>query len=119
MEGRIIVAILAAILVFGGGYLAIMGTFKESPKTENQTTSVPRTPSEKCQVLCRQWLARGDDLSDGPCLSNAIEPGWVCDVTHKPRQPVDDVTANTCSAYGKNAQHFVEVDPECNFIGEA
>ena len=114
MEGRIIVAILAAILVFGGGYLSIMGTFKQTPNPENQT--VPKTTSEACQALCRQKLAGGEDLSNGPCLSNGIAPGWVCDVAHKPRQPVDNVTANTCSAYGKNAQHFVEVDPECNFI---
>ncbi len=114
MEGRVIVGIAVALFIFIGGYMSVMSTVKQAPTPENQT--VPDTPSGKCQALCRQWLARGDDLSSGPCLTNAIAPGWVCDVAHKPRQPVDNVT--TCSAYGKNAQHFVEVDPECNFIRE-
>jgi len=70
----------------------------------------------KCVQTCRELRAYGTDLSSGPCLSNAVAPGWVCDVAHWPRQTVDDVEENTCPAFGQTAQHFVEVDPDCNLI---
>ncbi len=59
----------------------------------------------------------GEDLQNGPCLSNALMPGWVVDLVHDPRQPIDDRPENQCSAFleGK-AKHFVELDLEGNFI---
>lgn len=59
----------------------------------------------------------GEDLSAGPCLSNNLIPDWVADIVHNPRQAIDDLPANQCSAYleGK-AHHFVELDPEGNLI---
>jgi len=69
-----------------------------------------------CVTTCRTALAVGADLSNGPCLSNSIASGWVCDVAHSPRQAVDDLPANQCSAYGTSASHFVEVDTECKLI---
>jgi len=60
--------------------------------------------------------ARGVDMSDGPCLG-VIEPGWVADVAHDPRQPVDDEPENQCPEYGSGeADHFVELDPDGEFI---
>jgi hypothetical protein len=67
---------------------------------------------------CQKQLETGADLSKGPCLSNEIAPDWVCDVAHNPRQAVDDEPANQCPAYWDTAHHFVEVDPQCNFITE-
>lgn len=55
-------------------------------------------------------------LDNGPCLSNAIAPGWVRDVAHSPRQPVDEAPGNRCAGYLKTAFHFVEVAPNCTFI---
>jgi enamine deaminase RidA (YjgF/YER057c/UK114 family) len=78
------------------------------------------TPKEKataaCIQKCKDALEAGQDLSKGPCLDNGIIEGWVCDVTHSPRQPVDNDPANQCSEFGKTAFSFVEVDPNCNFI---
>ncbi|GEM_PF-2734511 len=68
---------------------------------------------EKCVELCKSAKI---DLSNGPCLSNSLEKGWVCDVAHWPRQEVDNDPANQCSEYGKTADSFVEVDPECRPI---
>jgi hypothetical protein len=60
--------------------------------------------------------ASGVDLSRGPCLG-VIKPGWVADVAHDPRQDVDDDPANQCAAYREGeADHFVELDPDGNFI---
>lgn len=70
-----------------------------------------------CLDLCRTQLAAKANLSSGPCLSNNIGPGWVCDVAHNPRVPeIDNMPENQCPEYGKSASHFVEVDPNCNFI---
>ncbi|MCX6820968.1 MAG: hypothetical protein NT016_03390 [Candidatus Aenigmarchaeota archaeon] len=69
-----------------------------------------------CVTACRTALAEGADLSNGPCLSDSVISGWACDVAHSPRQAVDDLPANQCSAYGTSASHFVEVDTGCNLI---
>lgn len=59
----------------------------------------------------------GADLSDGPCLSNALMPGWVADIAHNPRENVDDLPTNQCSAYiNGTAQRFVELDIDGNLI---
>jgi len=68
---------------------------------------------EKCIELCKQTTL---NLSLGPCLSNEVISDWVCDVAHSPRQAVDDITENQCSAFGKTAHHFVEVDENCSLI---
>jgi hypothetical protein len=58
-----------------------------------------------------------EDLSAGPCLSNNLIPDWVADIAHNPRQAVDDLPANQCSAYREGqAHHFVELDLDGNLI---
>lgn len=64
-----------------------------------------------------QRVFRIEDLSQGPCLSNAVVDDWVCDIAHRPRTAVDDNPANQCSAYNQGvANHFVELDLNCNII---
>ena len=59
---------------------------------------------------------RGVDMSRGPCLG-VIKPDWVADVAHDPRQDVDDDPANQCPQYRSGeADHFVELDPDGEFI---
>ena len=78
------------------------------------------TPAERARALCigscLDAQARGEDLSNGPCLSDQMIEDWVCDVAHSPRQDVDNLPENQCPAWQVTAHHFVEVDPECNFI---
>ena len=79
------------------------------------------TPQEQaksgCIELCKSDLARGRDLRNGPCLSNNITEDWVCDVAHSPRHEADANPDNQCLWFTEGkANHFVEVDPECNFI---
>lgn len=59
----------------------------------------------------------GEDLSSGPCLSNALLNGWVADIVHSPRQAIDDLPQNQCSAIleGK-AAHFIELDVNGNIV---
>jgi hypothetical protein len=60
--------------------------------------------------------AQGMDMARGPCLG-VIEPGWVADVAHDPREDVDDEPANQCPEYRSGeADHFVELDPDGELI---
>jgi hypothetical protein len=60
--------------------------------------------------------SRGVDMSPGPCLG-VIKEDWVADVAHDPRQDVDDEPENQCEAYRSGeADHFIELDPEGEFI---
>ena len=72
----------------------------------------------KCQELCQNQLTTdGQNFDIGQCLSNEIIADWVCDIAHSPRQAIDDDPANQCSAFRTGrAQHFVEVDGNCNVI---
>ncbi len=71
-----------------------------------------------CINICQQYKLRNpDDMDMGPCLSNTIAPGWVCDVAHNPREDVDNLPENQCKSFRLgDAQHFVEVDEECEII---
>lgn len=59
----------------------------------------------------------GIDFKNGPCLSNDLQPNWVADIVHVPRQTVDDDLQNQCQAYLEGrAKHFVELDLEGNLV---
>jgi len=73
---------------------------------------------DACIDICNS-VKDTQDLSDGPCIGDPIPEhgGWVCDVAHDPRQPVDNLPENQCSAYKEGiAKRFVEVDENCNLI---
>src|SRR5919198_610697 len=68
------------------------------------------------QQAYREAKARGVDMARGPCLG-VIKKGWVADVAHDPRRPVDDDPANQCAEYRSGeATHFVELDPRGELI---
>ncbi|MEM5811193.1 MAG: hypothetical protein QXG91_00380 [Candidatus Aenigmatarchaeota archaeon] len=74
---------------------------------------------EICIKKCQDALSSGQNLANGPCLLNPIEelPDWVCDVAHHPRENIDNLPENQCSAFREGkAKHFVEVSPTCEFI---
>jgi len=80
------------------------------------STSEAELAKVECIKACKSALQTGQNLSNGPCLSDKIIDNWVCDVAHDPREAVDNLPENQCSAYSKTIFHFVEVDPNCNFI---
>lgn len=58
-----------------------------------------------------QKKSLGEDFTNGPCLTNDLLPGWVVDIAHNPRLPVDDLAQNQCQAFNEGrATHFVELD---------
>jgi len=71
----------------------------------------------KAKELWRKKFYAEEDLSNGPCLSNEVVSGWVADIAHNPRQAVDDLVVNQCSAYvDGTVSHYVELDPNGNLI---
>ena len=104
--------ILGMIIVFLAAVIFGIVVVRSTLEKESAPLAI-----KKCVELCNQAKAKGMDLSNGPCLSNNVVPGWVCDVAHRPRLPIDNETQNQCSAFveGK-ASHFVEVDENCNLI---
>ncbi|MBN1160270.1 MAG: hypothetical protein JXA43_03550 [Candidatus Diapherotrites archaeon] len=100
----VIVAIILLVLFFMYGFQT----------SNNATDGITEEAKDACMLLCKTV---NYSKAEGPCLSNDIAPGWVCDIAHNPRAEMDDWPENQCSAYvsGK-AKHFVEVTPDCKFI---
>ncbi|MEK7570461.1 MAG: hypothetical protein AAB515_03440 [Patescibacteria group bacterium] len=62
-------------------------------------------------------VAQGEDLANGPCLSDHLTTGWVADIVHNPRVDVDNKPENQCPSYvSGSAKHFVELDLQGNFV---
>lgn len=62
-------------------------------------------------------LAQGEDLTNGPCLTDNLTSGWVADLVHNPRLDVDNQPENQCPSYvNGTAKHFVELDLQGNFV---
>jgi len=106
--------ILVCLLVIGWCVSCGTGNAKEERSTKDKAIS-------KCVDLCKEAKDKGQDLSNGPCLSDDNPKwdvaNWVCDVAHWPRQSVDNKPENQCKEFRLgNASHFVEVDPSCEFI---
>ncbi|MFA6588218.1 MAG: hypothetical protein WCT08_04055 [Patescibacteria group bacterium] len=71
----------------------------------------------RAKEFYNSFKMQGEDLSNGPCLSDSLTTGWVADLVHNPRQPVDDEFKNQCPSYvsGK-VTHFVELDLDGSFV---
>lgn len=69
--------------------------------------------TRKCQELCKKHLQLDFDISKGPCLAEEIIPDWVCDVS---LSSVDDEDEMCQNLRNKKANHFIEVDTECNLL---
>lgn len=106
MKKIFLVMLLISLVVFFSGCVE-----------EKKEVDVSQTAIDACIKKCQGTLSTGQDLSNGPCLSNEIIDDWVCDVAHDPRQDVDNRIENQCDAFRQQlAHHFVEVDTNCNFI---
>jgi len=96
------------------------GCSTQAPSGQQNQTHVPGYV-QMCLDSCNNTRNAGDfaALELGVCLLDRIpiEPDWVCDVAHSPRQPVDDNPNNQCQSYLRGeTKHFVEVSPECKLI---
>lgn len=106
--------LIALTVIITTGFITVYFNNRESKEvTKNEID----TAVNQAKFLYSQRKKTGEDLSKGPCLSNALMPGWVVDIAHKPRLSIDDLPENQCSAYIEGrATHFVELDTEGNLI---
>ncbi len=87
----------------------LLGGCGDGAEADEQTIALAKEAYQEAK-------ARGVDMSQGPCLG-VIKEDWVADVAHDPRQDVDDEPENQCAAYRSGeANHFIELDPEGEFI---
>ncbi len=84
-------------------------------ETKNQ--AVRDLAVAKAKETYQRQRGEGVDFSSGPCLTNNLMPDWVADIAHDPREPIDDLPENQCSAFREGeARHFVELDPDGDVI---
>lgn len=108
------------ILIIVSASLTFFLSHKDLGNADNYKPGVRQDIDQsvnQAKVVYDQYKSLGTDFSSGPCLSNALLPGWVLDVAHNPRTPGDDLPQNQCSALKEGkAKHFVELDPDGKLI---
>lgn len=108
----LLILALSVILITAAVTLLVNNATSKSP-SKNEADQA----TNQAKFLYQQKKARGEDIESGPCLSNALMPGWVADIVHNPRQQIDDLPENQCAAYREGqAQHFIELDLEGNLV---
>lgn len=100
--------ILALLVIILTGFLTIT---LDNSASKSISKAEAETAINQAKFLYSQKKSRGEDFLSGPCLSNALMPGWVVDIVHNPRQSIDDLPENQCPSYLEgSAEHFVELD---------
>ena len=108
MKGALVIFLMLCVLLVSGCV------------QKGGETPIEERAKMKCIDLCEKYKGVMD-YANGPCISdNNLEwdvEDWVCDVAHSPRENVDNLPENQCIAFRNGeAHHFVEVDPNCEFI---
>lgn len=105
------------IIAFSVIVLSATLTLLFNPSKNTTSKGEIDTAINQARYLYELEKSRGRDFSKGPCLSNALLPGWVADVAHSPRENLDDLIENQCAAFVEGtAAHFVELDIDGNLI---
>ncbi len=111
-KGFLVILVLTILLLTGYFTLVVNNAFTKGPSKSEIEVAV-----NQAQHFYRQKKMRGEDLSSGPCLTESLMPGWVVDIVHSPRQPIDDLSDNQCQSFREGrANHFVELDINGNLI---
>lgn len=111
--GKITIYVYTIVICLILGF-AILSFASNSNKTDKYKTQA----IEDCIATCNEKLARGEMMATGPCLSDSIAPGWVCDSVNTPRNEyVDNLKENQCESYNSGInKRFVEVSASCEFL---
>jgi hypothetical protein len=113
MPNSLLLALSLIVVGVTSAAVLLVNQNNPRPPSKNETD----TAINQAKLVYNQKKLLGDDLSKGPCLSNALMPGWVLDIAHNPREDVDNDPANQCAAYIQgSAKHVVELDVEGNLI---
>lgn len=95
-----------------------MLTACSSPLSGPKPTPVVNDETRAVQAAKKLYEEKkGKELFTSQCLADEIIPGWAADIAHQPRTAEDEDPANQCAAYREGrVQHFVELDPDGNFL---
>lgn len=112
-KNKLFLIILATILIV----TAVVIKTGQPPTYKKGTSAVSDTAVAWALDLYKIKVVEGIQMTNGPCLTNSLMPGWVVDIVHSPREEIDDQPENECPAYleGK-ANHFVELDVNGNLV---
>lgn len=111
---KYLLVILTLTVLFSTAFLTLIfnKAFVKGPTKGEIDTAV-----NQANYLYSQRKKLGEDFSNGPCLSEALLPGWVLDISHNPRISVDDLPQNQCQSFREGrTKHFVELDTNGNLI---
>lgn len=85
--------------------------------TAIKTAADLKFATARAKEFYSSFVAQGEDLSNGPCLTDNLTSGWVADLVHNPRLDVDNKPENQCPSYvNGRAKHFVELDLQGNVV---
>lgn len=111
-KGFLVILVLTILLLAGYFTLVVNNAFVKGPSKSEIEVAI-----NQAQHFYRQKKMRGEDLSTGPCLTENLMPGWVVDIVHNPRLPIDDLPENQCQSFREvKAKHFVELDINGNLV---
>jgi hypothetical protein len=117
-RAKLFTAFLLVIVLVSGSILLInrKDSLTDTTYKPGVSTQVD-TAVNQAQLVFQRKKALGVDFSEGPCLTNDLMVGWVVDIVHNPRQPIDNLPQNQCPAYLEGrAKHFIELDTNGNLI---
>ena len=110
--------LVIAFVVFLNGCISanpLQYFMTESPKMYKFTTN--QTLIDECISACNNALASQALVSQ--CIMDPMPTNsyWVCDISHAPRQEIDNMTENQCQSFiNGSSHHFIELTPECEII---
>lgn len=108
----LVILALMTLVLTAGVTLVVNKAFVKGISKSDIETAV-----NQAKYFYRQKKDRGEDLSNGPCLTESLMPNWVVDIVHNPRVPIDDLPENQCQTLREGRViHFVELDLEGNLI---
>ena len=115
--GKIVVfGVLGAIVVFIVVML-ILQVPTANKKEASEYTEFEQMLIIKAKDIFDKKTAEGLLMDKSPCLSNELANGWVLDIAHDPREPIDNLPENQCLDFREGrAKHFIELSPKGKVI---
>jgi hypothetical protein len=114
---KVVLLVISLVVVLGTAYFVYTTNNKPSMGYKPGSWYEGDKAINQAERIYQEKKVLGEDFTDGPCLSNDLYPGWVADMVHSPRQPVDDLAENQCPAFIEGrATHYVELDSAGSLI---
>ncbi len=113
MPKKFLLLLSLIVIILTAYFTLLFNSGLQQPLPKNEVD----TAINQAKHLYNLEKQAGRDFSTGPCLSEVLLPGWVLDIVHSPRLPIDDLPSNQCLNYREGkASHFVELDTNGNLI---